>query len=150
MIKANKDLDNLSNWYKANKLSIHPNKSYFMIFSSNRNILSDLPVHDSNIYLPLFINNNAPGESNITKISDVQMVPNKDTKSIRMLGVYLDSNLNLSEHCKHIHGKISRSLYSLNLVKNIFIWACVVFWASSRITNASSRVLPRIKARGAI
>ena len=125
MIKANRDLDNLSNWYKANKLSIHPSKSYFMIFSSNKNILSNLPTYDSNIYLPLFINNNAPGESNITKISRVQMVPNKNTKSIRMLGVYLDSNLNLSEHCKHIHGKISRSLYSLNLVKNILNKDCM-------------------------
>ena len=53
------------------------------------------------------------------------MVPNKDTKSIRLLGVYLDSNLNLSEHCKHIHRKISRSLYSLNLVKNILNKDCM-------------------------
>ena len=29
-------------------------------------------------------------------------------------------------------------------VRNIFIWAGVVFWASSRIMNALSRVRPRM------
>ena len=34
-------------------------------------------------------------------------------------------------------------------VRNIFIWAGVVFCASSRITKELAKVLPRIKASGA-
>ena len=37
-----------------------------------------------------------------------------------------------------------------SLVRNIFIWSGVVFWASSRITNASFMVRPRMNASGAI
>ena len=33
-------------------------------------------------------------------------------------------------------------------VKNIFIWATVAFWASSRMTKALSSVLPLMKAGG--
>lgn len=36
------------------------------------------------------------------------------------------------------------------LVKNIFICSRVEFWASSKIIKASFRVLPLMKARGAI
>ena len=35
-------------------------------------------------------------------------------------------------------------------VRNIFICALVAFWASSRITNASASVRPRMYASGAI
>ena len=35
-------------------------------------------------------------------------------------------------------------------VRNIFIWARVAFWASSRMTKASDRVRPRMYASGAI
>ena len=35
-------------------------------------------------------------------------------------------------------------------VRNIFIWALVVFCASSRMTTASFKVRPRMKASGAI
>jgi hypothetical protein len=36
------------------------------------------------------------------------------------------------------------------LVKNIFICSRVEFWASSKIIKASFRVLPLMKAKGAI
>ena len=42
-----------------------------------------------------------------------------------MLGVLLDNKLNLSEHCKFLHGKISRSLFSLNQVKGILNKECM-------------------------
>lgn len=125
MITANIELDKLCNWYKANKLSIHPDKSHFMIFSSNRNILASTPIFNDEYYLPLFLNNNPPGECDISKISLIKMIPNNENKSIRMLGVLLDKNLNFSEHCKYIHGKISRSLFSLNQVKNILNKDCM-------------------------
>ena len=126
MTKAQNDLNNLSNWYRANQLSLHPSKSYFMIFSTNRNIYSHLPKTSDNLpYLPLFFNNNEPGETDITKISLVKMIPDGKDKSIRMLGVLLDNKLNLSEHCKFLHGKISRSLFSLNQVKGILNKECM-------------------------
>ena len=127
MLKANQELEKLSNWYRANKLSIHSDKSNFMIFSSNRNIFSKIPKDriTEEYYLPLFLNNNNPGENDITKISFIKMIPNNDKKSIRMLGVLFDNNLNFSEHCKYIHGKISRSLFSLNQVKNILNKDCM-------------------------
>ena len=47
-------------------------------------------------------------------------MPNSDEKSIRVLGLLLDQDISLSEHVNSLHSKLSRSLYSLKQISNLF------------------------------
>ena len=128
--KANIGLNKLVEWYSANKLAIHPGKSNCMLFhNSNRrnntvqnnnnqiNLQDDLAFDVP--YLPIYINLNNTGENNITKISLVKVVPNCDQNAIKVLGFWLDNKLNLKVHIDHVYSKISRSLYSLKMMKRL-------------------------------
>ena len=129
--KANLGLSKLVDWYSSNKLAIHPGKSKCMLFhnSNRRNLSSNNNNNDqidiqndlvaNNTYLPIFINLNNVGETNITKISLVKMVPNSEEQTIKVLGFLLDNKLNLKAHIDFVHSKVSRALYSLKQMKNL-------------------------------
>ena len=117
---VNEELDKICNWYKANKLAIHPDKSKFILFKSPFDNLNQLPKFNNQPYFPVFINMNDYNETNITKIKLVQSIPNSDDSSLKVLGVLFDQNLTLADHVKSIHSKLSRGLYSLRQVSKIF------------------------------
>ena len=109
---ANSVLSDINRWYAANKLALHPDKSKFILFK---------PKFDkSQTNFQLFIDFNNSDEFNLTKVKMIKSIPNSDEKSIRVLGVLLDQDLSLSEHVKSLHSKLSRSLYSLKQIKNLF------------------------------
>ena len=116
-IKTNRELVKLFNWYKANKLAIHPSKSKCMIFKP-KFINLNLPKVNGHDYLPIFLNYNNEGECNITKINLIRLVPNSDETAVRVLGIFIDEHLTLNEHVSKVRSKIARSLYSLNQVRN--------------------------------
>lgn len=122
--RANTELNKLSNWYSANKLRIHPEKSRCMIFTSKYKDI-ELPLYNDSHYLPLFINLNDYTESDISKIKLVKLIPNSDEKAIKILGVYIDNKLSMSHHIKNIQGKISQGLYCLNQAKNFLNKDCL-------------------------
>ena len=64
------------------------------------------------------MNMNANQTFDITKVKLINSVPNDSDSSLKILGVNLDPNLSLSEHIKIQHSKISRSVYTLNKLKN--------------------------------
>ena len=109
---ANTVLSDMNRWYAANKLALHPDKSKFILFK---------PKFDkSKTNFPLFIDFNSTGEFDIHKIKMIRKVPNSDEKSIRVLGLLLDQDISLSEHVNSLHSKLSRSLYSLKQISNLF------------------------------
>lgn len=109
---ANNVLSDINRWYAANKLALHPDKSKFILFK---------PKFDKSLTnFPLFIDFNNADEFNLTKVKMIKSIPNSDEKSIRVLGVLLDQELSLSEHVKSLHSKLSRSLYSLKQISNLF------------------------------
>ena len=115
---GNKSIDKLLNWYTANKLAIHPGKSRYMIFKPPFVNLDSLPRGSNNYpYFPLFLNMNNEGENDISKINLVKGIPNESEKSLKVLGVLFDQHLNLQDHAKSIHSKVSRNIYMLNQVK---------------------------------
>ena len=117
---GNKSIDKLLNWYTANKLAIHPGKSRYMIFKPPFVNLDSLPRDSNNYpYFPLFLNMNNEGENDISKINLVKGIPNESEKSLKVLGVLFDQHLNLQDHAKSIHSKVSRNIYMLNQVKNV-------------------------------
>lgn len=78
-------------------------KTKYTIFCANRNFV--IPV-DSIITL-----NNIELE---------RIGNNQPDKSIKFLGVHMDENLTWTPHLQMVKSKLSRSIFALNKVKNIF------------------------------
>ena len=82
---VNTELDKLSSWFQANRLSINVKKSNFVIFKSAQN--------RQNLDFSFFIDNNQ-----IDRVEEVVF-----------LGVILDQNLNWKSHIHNVARKISKS-----------------------------------------
>ena len=83
---VNTELDKLSSWFQANRLSINVKKSNFVIFKSAQN--------RQNLDFSFFIDNNQ-----IDRVEEVVF-----------LGVILDQSLNWKSHIHNVARKISKSL----------------------------------------
>ena len=82
---VSKELAELSQWLKVNKLSLNLKKTQYMIFSRRKS-------KDETINI---------------KIDDQSI---SETKSSKFLGVYIDNSLNWKTHISYIAGKISRGI----------------------------------------
>ena len=126
-------------FFRQHKLSLHPLKTKFMLFSNSPTV--------KNMNIQLFINCNNEDESDVTKMYPISRVtPNDDIPAVRFLGVYFDQNLNFNFHLKILASKLSKALYILrsskkflttkalksvyyalfhsNLIYSIPIWSC--------------------------
>ena len=83
---VNTELDKLSSWFQANRLSINVKKSNFVIFKSAQN--------RQHLDFSFFIDNNQ-----IDRVEEVVF-----------LGVILDQNLNWKSHIHNVARKVSKSL----------------------------------------
>ena len=90
----NAELQTLSDWFKANKLSVNATKTNYVIFSKSR--LSS-EVLDKN----LFVDNEC-----IERVA-----------STKFLGVIIDEHLQWSEHIKYCCKKVASGVYALNMAK---------------------------------
>jgi hypothetical protein len=89
----NEDLNELSTWYKANKLALNSKKTKYMLFST-KNVTG----------LQLKIEGN-----------DIERV---DT--FKLLGIHINYKMDWKEHTKYIGNKMSSGLYALNSLKHFF------------------------------
>ena len=87
----NKEMKNISEWFKANKLTLNTNKTTYMTFG-----------------------NKLTEENNCISLNNTQI---KKCDVTKFLGIYLDSTLSWSAHIKYLGNKLSSGLYALNLVK---------------------------------
>ena len=117
--KANIELNKLLNWYNSNMLLIHPGKTKSLLFHPPRTDLNLNKDAQGQYILPVFLNMNNVNENNITKISQLRLIPNTDDNYARLLGVLIDEKLELKHHLKHVHSKVSRAIFSLNQMKHI-------------------------------
>ncbi len=104
---VNSELKKISDYFRINKLALHPEKTKFMIYSNTPEIRQSKPK--------IFINNNNEGENvekNLIKIEQV-------SSSVRFLGVLVDPSLSFNLHIKNVTTKLSRSLYILRTAKKI-------------------------------
>lgn len=92
----NRDLHYITEWFRANKLSLNTSKTHFVLFHSNN---MEVPVDIPQIVL-----------SN-TVIQNVDQVV--------FLGLTLDSTLEWKAHIKSIEAKLSSSLYIIRQVRNL-------------------------------
>ena len=93
----NSELDSVTDWFRANKLSLNVSKTNFIIFQTRH-----LPIPD---YSGLEI-----------KLCNVNI---KQVTSVKFLGALIDHNLEWYVHTKHLEKKLSSALYILNRVKDI-------------------------------
>ena len=94
--KLNEDINTLTDWFHANKLSLNLSKTTYMLFKPHGST-ENLENHH------LICDNNLIQKVNVMKF----------------LGLNIDENLNWSQHTKSICSKLSKNLYLLRSIKNI-------------------------------
>jgi Reverse transcriptase (RNA-dependent DNA polymerase) len=112
---ANVEFKKITNYFRQNKLALHPAKTNFMIFSSNKlitkktaSIVIDFNNVDSDNALYSF--------DHVHQLTQVNL--ESDCPAVKFLGVFIDPQLNFKTHIKNIASKISKSLYFIKKSKN--------------------------------
>jgi hypothetical protein len=110
--KANVEFQKVCMYFRSNKLSLHPDKTKYIIISNSRQ------VHDT--VTKICINNNNFNQNDPSLIFEIKRVlPTDDIPAIKYLGVYFDPNLNFKYHLQQLSFKLSRALFQIRRVKNI-------------------------------
>ena len=108
----NVEFHKICTYFRLNKLSLHPDKTKFIVFS-NSNLVANqdfkIYISNSNIHFndPLAIK---------TEIARVKK--DDDVPAIKYLGVHFDPCLNFNYHTKILAKKVSKALYAIRSVKN--------------------------------
>lgn len=92
---VNSDLKSLTDWFRANKLSLNVSKTHYVMFAN------------SNAVVPNALSIKIGGE----------FVERKD--HIKFLGMIIDSKLDWQKHIQYAKGKITSSIYAMKRMKNI-------------------------------
>ena len=95
---VNGELDILSDWFKANKLSLNIKKTNYMMFGYKK-IMDSCPINNTEFCI---------------KIDDVNI---SEVEYTKFLGIFIDKKLTWQRHVSYISSKIARSLYVLNRLK---------------------------------
>ena len=94
----NEELHKILKWLNINRLSLHINKTHFMVFKSQKSNVNYL-------YDALYINN---------------MIINKVEKA-KFLGVIIDAKLNWTHHTTYVKGKLSRGIGIICKARKVLI-----------------------------
>ena len=109
---VNEELRKIVTFFRMNKLSLHPAKTQFIIFT-NSNVVRNKDVN-------LYINMHNLGEYNPNLIAPINRITcNLMCPAVKFLGILFDPELNFKQHIKSILSKTSKALYILRTVKNI-------------------------------
>ena len=92
---VNSELDKLSIWFKANKLSLNIKKTNYILFGTKH--LSAAVFHNVSI--------------------DGQLL--ERVEYTKFLGVYIDEKLTWKKHIEHVASKISKGLGAMGRIRNI-------------------------------
>jgi len=92
--KINYDLETVSDWFRANKLTLNINKTNYMIFTKSIN------THRQSKIIKL-------GPESINRVPHV-----------KFLGIIIDEHLDWHRHIDHCKCKISSGMYALSSLKN--------------------------------
>ena len=108
---VNLELQKLGMWLRANKLAINTTKTKIIVFHPKQKKVEDFQFfnyNDLNSFAdPRFI-------FPIKRINNSSRVP-----AFKMLGVFLDENLNFEYHIKQTRNKISKVLFPISKAKHL-------------------------------
>jgi len=109
---VNQELQKIGVWLRSHKLSINTGKTKVMIFHPKGKYV------DPNLNF-VFDNNDLNCSTNPDLIHPVERIKNSSTcPAYKVLGIFIDENLTFDYHVKSTLNKISKSLFTLNKVKN--------------------------------
>jgi len=110
---VNKEFHKVVHYFRKNRLSLHPEKTKFMIFSNTVAVKKDPPKIYANY-------NNFSGPQSDDLLYPIENVTTNSTiPAIRYLGVYFDPQLNFKYHISTVVNKISKMLYFYRQAKNV-------------------------------
>ena len=108
--RVNLEFQKVCQFFRQHKLSLHPEKTKFLLISNSTTI--------QNLNVKININNSNGRENNKELIHQICQIKNSSkTPAIKYLGVYFDPSLNFKFHTDFITSKVARALYILNMVK---------------------------------
>ena len=127
--KTNCELDKLSDWFKANKLSLNLKKTNYIIFRAR--------------------NKPIPSRDNLNVLID--SIKMKRLATTKFLGTYINEHLDWKPHISHVALKMAKSIGIINKVKHFitsptrrilycslvlpYIQYCNIVWAKTYPTN---------------
>ena len=97
---ANSHINDLFQWFCANKLSLNANKTKYIIIKPKQKKIN---MSDLNIHI-----NNTP----LTRIGN-----DCKEKATKFLGIFIDENLSWTRHVANVNSKIARSVFMIKQVK---------------------------------
>src|ERR1043165_4518598 len=92
----NNELELVSDWFKANKLSLNLLKTNYILFSSHRKFQ---PSHQGSVLI------------------DGTVIP--QVKSVKFLGIYIDQHITWSDHIEHISLKVAKNVGIISRLPHI-------------------------------
>jgi hypothetical protein len=108
--RVNTEFQKVCKYFRLHKLSLHPDKTKFMLIS-NAKVSPSVLVN---------INNNNDDQNDRSNIFPLSQVFSTDqVPAIKYLGVYFDPQLNFKFHIDYVSKKISQALFTLRTVKNM-------------------------------
>ena len=109
---VNSEFQKIIYFFRSHKLSIHPAKTKFILFTN-----SILPKQQK---IEIFINNNNFGDDNPNLKFPIEQVSlSSEVPAIKFLGIHIDPQLNFKYHISQLNSKISKALYFLRNSKNL-------------------------------
>jgi len=109
------ELNKLANWFRSNRMALNVSKTKYMIFHVPNKRILDNPQ--------LIFDGNAPDtDHNPDLVSSIERIhsnhENPSHRSFKLLGIYLDENLNFNANTTALSNKLSRALFFINRVKH--------------------------------
>ena len=106
---ANTEFQKICEFFRTNRLVLHPDKTKFIIFSRSKFNQDFRVVCNNN-------NNDQNFPENVYVLSRVQATDS--TPAVKFLGVFFDPDLNFKFHISSLRKKLSKAIYALRTVKN--------------------------------
>lgn len=154
--KLNMELKKICDWFRTNEMSLHPDKTKFMIFNKRED---SIDWNETRVVL----NFNNGDENDLNLITKLEYVNSKsDEPAIKFLGIFIDPQLTFRYHIQHIQRKVSSSLYVIKCLRNYlgenalktlyhsFIHShllyCLPIWSSGLASSLNPLILIQKKA----
>jgi len=109
---VNLEFRKMCTYFRLNMLSLHPDKTKYMIITSNPQV--------QKTQFDIYINDNNSNQNLSHLIKKICRVTTEDpVPAVKYLGVFFDPMFNFKYQIKSLSAKISRALYALRRAKNI-------------------------------
>ena len=112
---VNNELQKISMWFRANKMSLYPLKTKFTVFHPAPNSISwnniNIVIDENDVGC---LNHDPALVKKLDYVNNESAIP-----AIKFLGVNFDSSLNFRYHIEQINTKLSKALFILQRSKNI-------------------------------